>query len=66
MGFVMIICPVTGRAVSTGIATEFATLQQAAAFQICTRCGACGGEHRWSPGDAWICDTIPFERPAAA
>jgi len=66
MGAVMITCPVTGRPVPTGIATDLATLEQAVPFQTSTRCVACGGEHRWSRADAWICDTIPFDWPHAA
>ncbi len=66
MGCVMITCPVTGQAVSTGIDTELATLQQAAPFLSSTRCAACGAQHQWSRSDAWICDSISVERPSAA
>jgi hypothetical protein len=66
MGCVMIRCPVTGTAVSTGIDTDLATLQEALPFRSVAHCAACGGEHQWSRSDAWICETFPFERPSAA
>jgi hypothetical protein len=62
----MIICPVTGKAVSTGIDTEIATLEQAYPFQSSVLCPACGAEHSWTRSDAWICETIPFERSKVA
>ncbi len=65
MGRVMIACPVTGKAVSTGIETELATPQQAVPFVSSARCAACGAQHQWSHSDAWICETMPFERPSA-
>ena len=66
MGCVMIRCPVTGRAVSTGIDTELATLEQAIPFRSSIQCAACGTEHGWTRADAWICETVPFESPNAA
>jgi hypothetical protein len=61
MGCVMITCPVTGVAVSTGIETEQSTLDRAKAFMSRTVCRACGAEHVWSRTDAWICEFAPFE-----
>lgn len=66
MGCVMITCPATGKAVSTGVDTELATLEQAIPFLSSTLCPACGAEHLWSRSDAWICETIPFEPSNAA
>ena len=66
MGCVMITCPVTGQAVSTGIETELASLQQADPFRSSVWCPACRGEHSWSRSDAWICETIPFQGSNAA
>ncbi len=60
MGRVMISCPVTGKAVSTGIETDRFTLELARAFNSRSHCRACGGEHRWSNADAWICESPPF------
>lgn len=64
MGCVMITCPVTGTAVSTGIETEQSTLDRAKSFTSRIVCRACGGEHMWSRRDAWICEFAPFEPPA--
>ena len=63
MGCVMITCPITGQAVSTGIDTELGTLQQADPFLSSTRCAACGARHQWSRSDAWICDSTPLTPP---
>jgi H2-forming N5,N10-methylenetetrahydromethanopterin dehydrogenase-like enzyme len=65
MGCVMITCSVTGKAVSTGIETELATLQQAVPFVSSAHCAACGAQHQWSHSDAWICETTLFKRPSA-
>jgi hypothetical protein len=54
MSSVMIRCPATGRPVSTGIETEpavFADLPQVAARMLCP---ACGREHFWNTGVAWL------------
>ncbi|HET9534243.1 MAG TPA: hypothetical protein VFP43_02715 [Mesorhizobium sp.] len=65
MGCVMIMCPVTGQAVSTGIDTELATLDQAHPFHSFVLCPVCGAKHGWSRSDAWICDTMPVEKSGA-
>jgi hypothetical protein len=54
MSSVMIRCPVTDRAVSTAIETEpsvFQKLPKVAAFM---RCPACGQDHVWTVGSAWL------------
>jgi hypothetical protein len=66
MGCVMILCPVTGKPVSTGIDTELSTLEQAHPFVSRLACSACGQEHRWSRSDAWICDALPAAGGRAA
>ncbi len=66
MGCVMISCPVTGNAVSTGIETDHYALELAKAFKSRSRCSECGGEHIWSKTDVWICDTVPYQQPHAA
>ena len=56
MSSVMIRCPNTGRAVSTAIETEpsvFRKLPKVAARMLCP---ACGEEHVWSTGSAWLSD----------
>jgi hypothetical protein len=64
MGWVMISCPVTGRAISTGIETDHFSLKQVRSFTSRCSCQACGGEHAWSNFDAWICDTSPRAMPS--
>ena len=59
MGRVMISCPVTGTAISTGIEADRFSLEAAKAFQSRARCPACGNEHIWSRTDAWICESGP-------
>jgi len=56
MSSVMILCPRTGRVVSTAIEVEstvFRTLPKIAARMYCS---ACGEEHIWSTGAAWLSD----------
>ena len=54
MSSVMIRCPNTGRSVSTAIETEpsvFRLLPKVASRMLCP---ACGQEHIWSTGSAWL------------
>jgi hypothetical protein len=56
MSTIMIKCPQTGLAVSTGIEVErdtFVALPDAEAQMLCP---ACGGDHIWSKGQAWLAD----------
>jgi hypothetical protein len=65
MANVMIVCPITGKAVATG----FAMTQDAFAsptFRITretTDCFACGRAHEWSTNDAFICDPETSRSP---
>ena len=69
MGVVMIACPRTGRAVSTGIETDpnsFASLPDEPAR---TKCPACDRVHVWWKREAWLSvdgggDIPPAEAPA--
>jgi len=59
MSSVMIRCPNTGEAVSTAIETEpnvFRRLPKVAALM---RCPACGEEHAWTTGSAWLGNDPP-------
>jgi uncharacterized protein YbaR (Trm112 family) len=52
MGIVMISCPMTHRAVSTGI--EMVAVDQLPAVTATMTCPACGRVHEWSKSDAWL------------
>ena len=52
MGIVMINCPSTGLAVSTGI--EMSGVDQLPTVVATTRCSACGGDHEWTKKSAWL------------
>jgi hypothetical protein len=65
MSSVMIRCPATGRPVSTGIETEpavFARLPPLAARMLCP---ACGQEHAWNTGAAWLAGEPRVAEPVA-
>jgi hypothetical protein len=54
MSLVMIKCPVTGLAVSTAIETEPNSFRRLPAVTAHMRCPACGQDHEWSVGSAWL------------
>ncbi len=54
MSSVMIRCPNTGRAVSTAIETEPAVFSKLPKVSSRMICPACGEEHDWSIGSAWL------------
>ncbi len=54
MGMLMIKCPNTGRAISTGIQVEQAAFGAMPVFFSRTFCPACRTEHRWFAKRAWI------------
>jgi hypothetical protein len=64
MSTIMIKCPQTGEAVSTGIEVErdtFVALPNAGALM---HCPACGDEHIWSKAEAWLADrSVDGRRP---
>jgi hypothetical protein len=52
---IMIRCPITGRAVSTGLTTKTILFDSIDAdLEIPLRCPACLKMHNWRPRDAWI------------
>jgi hypothetical protein len=53
---IMIHCERTGRAVSTGIATDPVTFASMPDIDATARCPWCQTDHVWSKADAWICD----------
>ena len=56
MSSVMITCPNTGRPVSTAIETEPSVFRKLPKISARMVCPACGQEHIWSPGTAWLAD----------
>jgi len=57
MGMLMIRCPKTGRAISTGRSVEPATFRSTPVFFSRTNCPHCHAMHQWFAQDAWVCDS---------
>lgn len=54
MSSVMIKCPKTGRVVSTAIEVEPSVFRKLPKILARMQCPACGEEHVWSTGSAWL------------
>ena len=63
MGVVMIKCPATRRAVSTGI--EMCAVEELPLVLATMSCAACGRVHQWTKNDAWLADGGEEYRPAS-
>jgi len=61
MGIVMISCPETERAISTGIEVECETFHSTPVFFSHTLCPFCRVTHEWFAKDAWVCDSAPAD-----
>ena len=57
MGIVMIRCPETRRAISTGIQADRATFHTTPVFFSRTLCPFCRVTHEWFTKNAWVCDS---------
>lgn len=57
MGMIMIRCPKTRRAVSTGIIAEREDFRASPVFFSRVLCPHCRATHEWFAKDAWICDS---------
>jgi hypothetical protein len=57
MGTVMIRCPETQRAISTGMQVDRATFHSTPVFFGRTLCPLCGNKHEWFAKDAWVCES---------
>jgi hypothetical protein len=53
---IMITCPETGKAISTGVFSDSKSLALTPFFVSHVQCPACGGQHSWSKSDAWLRD----------
>lgn len=54
MGMVMIRCPQTGRAVSTGMEMDPSSFSHTPVFFGRTLCSVCKIDHEWFARDAWV------------
>ena len=59
MSLILIKCPDTGRAVSTGIEMDRDTFESLPKVGARTKCSACGGTHTWTKDDAWLSGEDP-------
>ena len=57
MGMIMIRCPKTGRAISTGRFVAPAIFRSTPVFFSQTHCPLCHVMHEWFAKDAWVCDS---------
>nr|WP_246741295.1 hypothetical protein [Bradyrhizobium sp. 1(2017)] len=63
MGIVMIKCPETGSAISTGIETSRERFRCSAVFFSRTYCRICATTHEWFAREAWVYEPAPDSRP---
>jgi hypothetical protein len=56
MSSVMITCPITGEPVSTAIEVEPSVFRKLPKISARMVCPACGQEHIWATGSAWLED----------
>lgn len=61
MGVITILCPRTGRQVSTGVEVDPAAFRAMPIRASIMRCWACGGEHSWSKRWATLSEVDPEE-----
>jgi len=54
LGIVMIRCPATGHAVSTGIAVDRESFNATPVFYSQVFCPFCRTEHEWFAKEAWV------------
>jgi hypothetical protein len=59
MSMLMIRCPQTGQAISTGIETDHDSFKSIPDVLAFARCPQCGLEHAWRHDDAWLADGSP-------
>ena len=66
MSMLMIRCPKTGQAISSGREVEFAAFRSTPVFFSRTYCPLCRVTHEWFAQDAWSCDSQASEGDAAS
>ena len=62
MGVVMIRCPRTERAISTGMQIDHAAFHSMPVFFSSTFCPICRSPHEWFAASAWVCNYGPENR----
>lgn len=63
MSSMMIRCPNTGQTVSTAIEIEPDVFRQLVKLTTRMICPACGQEHIWNTGSAWLAVEPPLAQP---
>lgn len=56
MAIVMVKCPESGQAISTGIVTDRASFASTPVFFAHVFCPFCRTNHEWFAKDAWLCE----------
>ena len=64
MSVLMIRCPVTSKAVSTGIDTSSVIVDSLPDVGIRMPCSACGGQHVWRKRDTWLAYNVSRDTSA--
>ena len=59
MGVVMIRCPRTEKAISTGMQVDSTAFHSMPVFFSSTVCPLCRTSHEWFAASAWVCDCGP-------
>ena len=54
MGMIMVKCPRTGHAISTGITIDRESFERSPVFFKRTRCPICNADHAWFAREAWV------------
>jgi hypothetical protein len=66
MGMVMVKCPQTGRAIPTGIKTDYESFRRSPVFFGRTGCPICHTDHAWFAGEAWVDESSTWARHRSA
>ena len=66
MSMLMMRCPQSGLAVSTGIETDPPSLQRMPDVLAYTACPHCGFEHAWWTDEAWLTPTMQLQSSSNA
>jgi len=53
-GVIYIRCPRTELPASTGLTTQMVVFHSLPLVRVSMRCTRCGGQHIWTPAEAWI------------
>ena len=63
MGILMIRCPTTGHAISTGIAVDRESFSATPVFYSQAFCPFCRTEHEWFAKEAWVDEPSSANQP---